>query len=216
MAYNFNGTTQSISAIAPVTNLPLTLAAWFRLTTVPRSALQVIVQLNNFSFGSTSNSYRMVVPANSTFLRALHNSTAGLGTADTPPGSVIANNFYHGAAVFNSTSSRSIYLNGTTTSTNTTVAGALNITNINIGANFTNTATAGWLEGIIAEVGAWNVALTQSEIISLAKGVTCNKIRPQNLVFYAPLVRDLIDTKGGLILTANNGPTVTAHPRVYA
>lgn len=67
-----------------------------------------------------------------------------------------------------------------------------------------------------AEVGIWNVALTAAEVASLAKGMTCDKIRPQNLVFYAPLVRDLQDTKGGLTITNNNTATVANHPRVYA
>jgi hypothetical protein len=49
-----------------------------------------------------------------------------------------------------------------------------------------------------------------------ADGMTCDKIRPQSLVFYAPLVRDLIDVKGGLTITNNNTATVANHPRVYA
>ena len=68
----------------------------------------------------------------------------------------------------------------------------------------------------MAEVGIWNAALTAAEIASLAKGMTCDKIRPQNLVFYAPLVRDLIDAKGGRTITNNNAATVANHPRVYA
>lgn len=70
--------------------------------------------------------------------------------------------------------------------------------------------------GRYAEVGIWNAALTAAEVASLAKGMTCDKIRPQNLVFYAPLVRDLIDAKGGLTITNNNSSTVAEHPRVYA
>ena len=70
--------------------------------------------------------------------------------------------------------------------------------------------------GAIAEVGIWNAALTAAEVASLAKGMPCDKIRPQSLVFYAPLVRDLIDQKGGLAITNNGGATVANHPRVYA
>ena len=68
----------------------------------------------------------------------------------------------------------------------------------------------------MAEIGIWSAALSAAEIASLAKGMTCDKVRPQSLVFYAPLVRDLIDQKGGLTITNNNGATVAAHPRVYA
>jgi hypothetical protein len=73
-----------------------------------------------------------------------------------------------------------------------------------------------YLDGAAAGTGIWNVALTAAEIASLAGGMTCDKVRPQSLVFYAPLVRDLIDVKGGLTITNNNGATVANHPRVYA
>ena len=73
-----------------------------------------------------------------------------------------------------------------------------------------------FFDGAIAEVGIWNDDLTAAEVASLAKGMTCDKIRPQSLVFYAPLVRDLIDQKGGLAITNNNAATVSNHPRVYA
>ncbi len=66
-----------------------------------------------------------------------------------------------------------------------------------------------------AEVGIWNAALTAAEVAALAKGMTCDKVRPQSLVFYAPLVRDLVDQKGGLTITNNNGATVANHPRIY-
>jgi hypothetical protein len=86
----------------------------------------------------------------------------------------------------------------------------------NYGLSFGGLAGASiFFSGTIAEVGIWNVALTTAEIASLAKGMTPDKIRPQRLVFYAPLVRDLVDAKGGLTIT-NNGATVANHPRVYA
>lgn len=84
-----------------------------------------------------------------------------------------------------------------------------------IGARF-SISTINVFDGLIAEVGIWNAALTQPEIASLAKGMTCDKVRPQSLVFYAPLVRDLTDQKGGLTITNNNAATVANHTRVYA
>jgi len=71
-------------------------------------------------------------------------------------------------------------------------------------------------DGKIAEAGIWNTDLNDNEVKSLAAGMTCDKVRPQSLVFYAPLVRDLIDYKGGLTITNNNTATVANHPRVYA
>ncbi len=85
-----------------------------------------------------------------------------------------------------------------------------------IGCRIANNSAGVFFLGRLSEVGIWNVALTAAEVASLAKGMTCDKVRPQNLVFYAPLVRDLIDAKGGLTITNNNGATVANHPRVYA
>jgi hypothetical protein len=67
----------------------------------------------------------------------------------------------------------------------------------------------------MAEVGVWTTNLNVDEITSLAKGMPCNSVRPSSLSFYAPLVRDLIDIRGGVTITNNNTATVAAHPRIY-
>jgi hypothetical protein len=90
------------------------------------------------------------------------------------------------------------------------------VTQSAVGARFVPNAYGLFASALIAEVGIWNAALTADEIASLAKGVTCDKVRPQSLVFYAPLVRDLQDVRGGLTITNNNSATVANHPRVYA
>ncbi len=61
----------------------------------------------------------------------------------------------------------------------------------------------------------WQATLTAEEIASLAKGMTCDKIRPQSLVYYTPLIRDIQDLARGMALT-NTDSTVANHPRVYA
>ena len=106
-------------------------------------------------------------------------------------------------------------MNGGNTATNTNNIGSQNAADtVTVGARWATTLQ--YKQGDIAEVGIWNVALTAAEIESLADGMTCDKVRPQSLVFYAPLVRDLIDVKGGLTITNNNTATVANHPRVYA
>jgi hypothetical protein len=124
------------------------------------------------------------------------------------------------AGVFSATNSRIAYWNATAGATNTTnITGLTAFNRIAVGCTFSgvnNSGIGSLFPGDIAEVGIWNAALTAAEIASLAKGMTCDKIRPQNLVFYAPLVRDLIDQKRGLTITNNNGTIVSNHPRVYA
>ena len=72
-----------------------------------------------------------------------------------------------------------------------------------------------WSTGDFAELGMWQSTLTAAEIASLAKGMTCDKVRPQSLVYYTPLIRDIQDLARGMTLTDTNS-TVANHPRVYA
>lgn len=72
-----------------------------------------------------------------------------------------------------------------------------------------------WSTGGFAELGMWQASLTDSEIVSLSKGITCDKVRPQSLIYYTPLIRDIQDFNRGMSLT-NTNTTVANHPRVYA
>lgn len=121
-----------------------------------------------------------------------------------------------GAAVLASTTSRTPYLDGTAGTTNTQT------NNVGTGQDRLTLATylsgsspQELLNGRLADAAVWNVALSADEIASLAKGFKPTRVRPQSLVFYAPLIRDLNDLRGALPLTNNNSATVTDHPRVY-
>ena len=54
--------------------------------------------------------------------------------------------------------------------------------NVSADRNFGSTGT-----GYLADVGIWNVALTDAEVLSLSKGVSPLKVRPSALVLYCPL-----------------------------
>jgi concanavalin A-like lectin/glucanase superfamily protein len=69
-------------------------------------------------------------------------------------------------------------------------------------------------DGTVAEAALWNVVLTAGEIAAIQKGFSPALIRPQSLVDYWPLTRDLSVVKGGAI-SAVNSPVVENHPRVY-
>jgi hypothetical protein len=60
----------------------------------------------------------------------------------------------------------------------------------------------------------WNVDLTAAEVASLASGVEAWCVRPDALVFYAPLVRPIADHVGQIALTNNNTATVFDHPPI--
>lgn len=211
MAYNFTAaSSQSLnfafSAIIP----PLTLACWFKTPLL--TTQRVLMQVGNTAIAGT---HRMVIPANNQKLRAITSITGAAGVSDSVE-NIPQDVYAHGCAVFAASNSRRIHLNASLGPLD-----SFNVTNpvintASIGANVGNNSQGGFFSGDIAEVGIWSDALTQPEIASLAAGMTCDKVRPQSLVFYAPLIRDLLDYRGGLTITNNNGATVTDNPRIYA
>ena len=218
MAYSFTAaSSQYLSATsAPVTTWPLTMACWFNV-------VNATTQYALVTLGKTGANERFVLqaaghlagdPVATNYLDSISTNYR----ADSTSG-FSANAWSHACGVHTSASSRTAYLNGGSAGSNTSTAtlsnSGLNLTYIGAqldGSNPTLQPTS----GLIAEVGIWNAALTAAEIASLADGMTCDKVRPQSLVFYAPLVRSLQDVRGGLTITNNNTATVAAHPRVYA
>lgn len=207
MAYEFNGYTQYLStASSPNLNVPMTLACFGKTAaTGPKSAISV--------GQSGTGTHRQQMQFSTENITATTIGSSGVSSAVS---SVVAasGQWTHACAVHSNSSSRIIYVNGINTGSNTNNNTTNNANAIYIGARNSN-GIGLYFIGDLAEVGIWNAALTAAEIASLAKGMTCDKIRPQNLVFYAPLVRDLQDTKGGLTITNNNGATVAPHPRIY-
>lgn len=214
MSYDFNGTNQYLTtATTPTVGKPITLVGWVngrvnatnilvangRLTATPWDRVQLIKQGNPTPVGVDAQEVR-----NNTIYTA--RTTTSLGE----------NIWGALAGIYLSATSRTAYLNAGGEVTNTTDAGtAVDYESITIGARINNGAYGLFLNGLAAEVAMWNIDLNVAEINSLAKGFKPSRIRPQNLVFYAPLIRDLQDTRGGRTITNNNTATVAAHPRVY-
>jgi hypothetical protein len=214
MAYDFvRASSQYLTASNAVASFPFTFACWINLKTTNVS--QGIISVRNtsgnenllMSFNGTTSPVRLPQ------LILINSANSFGGNVSSFNAAVSANTWYHvacsaeavagGLKTYRDGAAGTTGAVGFTGTVNTTIIGAIN----------TNSEHA---NALIAEVGIWNAALTAAEIASLAKGMTCDKARPQNLVFYAPLVRDLIDAKGGLTITNNNTATVANHPRVYA
>jgi len=214
MAYAFAAASSQYlsTASAPADGTPMTIAAWGRTSVSgPFQSMISVGQAitthrNQLQFGSGAGVDRAVASA---FGATATGSASGTSNARN-------GEWNHGCGVFTSTVLRELFFNGVSEATNTTNIGTQNtFTYANIGARTASNAVSGYFDGSLAEVGIWNVALTADEIASLAKGMTCNLVRPQSLVFYAPLIRDLQDVKGGLAITNNNTATIANHPRVY-
>jgi hypothetical protein len=205
MAYEFNGSNQNLISIDPIDAVPLTIACWFKSDVLATKNLTFLSDTN-----AGANGWGMYLSA-AGLLRG-YVIAAGASSDFGTTSSYSIGTWHHACLSCPTNSERTVYLDagGQTTNTATRNVSAVGITTLRIGW------PASALDGLAAEVGVWSAALTQPEIASLARGMTCDKVRPQNLVFYAPLVRDLIDQKGGLAITNNNSATVANHPRVYA
>ena len=190
------------------------MACWFNLTSA--TASQTLLSIAHSSGGFIGPRLLAEGAAVGDPIRADYTIGASTGIARTTSG-YSANTWHHACGVYDSTASRTAYLDGGNSGTDTTsVIGPMVVNTLTIAGRFNGGSIGLFAIGLIAEVGIWNAALTAAEIASLAKGMTCDKIRPQSLVFYAPLVRNLQDVKGGLTITNNNAATVANHPRVYA
>ena len=78
-----------------------------------------------------------------------------------------------------------------------------------------NTAAGVWSTGDFAEIAWWDAALSANDIGALADGFAPDKVRPDGLLAYLPLVRNIQDVVTATTLT-DQSTTIQPHPRVYA
>jgi hypothetical protein len=208
MAYDLNGTSQYFSAASPVAALPVTIACFFNADDNTNN--QRLVDLYN---GTQYISIGLGGAVAGDPLRIISYNGSGLQIVTTTTG-YSTGQWHHACGVFASSASRTGYLDGGGKATGNASFTHYPPNGLIIGR--LSTEATQHLNGRIAEVGIWNAALTDAEVASLAKGMTCDQVRPQALAFYAPLVRDLNDQKGRLTITNNNAATVAPHPRIYA
>lgn len=204
MAYKIDGaSSQYVStSSAPISTLPVTLACFEKPSNTNAIVLVYI--------GKSTLNYDRCQTVSKTNLVA----AAGASQEATVSGASI--NWQHAGGRWASSKSRIAYLNGTAGTEDTNTEESSNWNQIAIGARY----NGAWgpfnsVNVEIAEAAIWSVVLTDAEIASLAKGFSPRRIRPQSLVFYAPLLRNLQDLRGGLALTNNNTATIANHPRVY-
>lgn len=212
MSYSFNGTNQFLSA----TPLPVTLGNTFSMSAWFRSSGGANANRGLISVYNIGSNARCCMKIGSNNLLQAHTQGAFNATRiHSSLTSISLDVWYHGFAVFPNNQLPTIYLNGTIGST--TINSALSFgtpsTQFAIGLERASTS---WFNGFIADVAIWNTnTISSNEIISLSQGINPSKIRPQSLVFYAPLIRNLADFKNKATITNNNSATVANHPRIY-
>jgi hypothetical protein len=160
---------------------PATLACWFKLTDTAQD-LQTLLSFYNSDFGPQQLSLLWTTVFGG-FLAAETRNSAGNSRATI----ALANtSWHHGAAVFAASNDRRVFLDASK-ATNTVDRGATGMFNLAIGCTFNAATAERFADAVIAEVGAWDVALTDQEIRSLASGMAPFRVRPLSLLAYYPL-----------------------------
>jgi hypothetical protein len=182
---------------------PFTLATWFFVvdSTATRALVTLYQSSNEHTYLRTSsgNEVEAYTEAGGTSSRATTSTTFTDST------------WNHGCAIFAAANNRSALLNAGGKDTETTSRVPTEPDETFIGIR----GSAQDMNGRLAEVGIWNVALTDAEVTILAAGYAPSFVRPQSLVSYWRLIRDEdLDHVGGSHMTPQNSPTVGPHPPI--
>lgn len=214
MAYLFNGTTQylNISDSILFNSIPLTMACWFK--TSSNTVNQGILNITDATTGGEGYRLNAQGAVAGDPIRFLSVGSA-TNAVDTTTG-FVANTWTHACGVVSSATSRTVYINGGSSATTTVDSTSTGRNILYAGVIRASSAFSNYLSGDLAEIGVWNIDLSIADIASLAKGMSPSLIRPEYLILYAPLVRDLIEINSALTITNNNTATVSNHTRIYS
>jgi len=188
MAYNFRNITGTISfskitAVGSFFSYPLTINCWFHPTHSGSGAGQLVQLVEN----TATDSHQLRINYSTNTVQY----NTGTPLSANSSASYTTNTWNMATAVGTSATSRTVYLNAANSGTQTTSRTITTPDRVCIGFLRSNGSDTPNMEGYIAEVAIWNATLTTDELTSLYKGTKADQIRPQNLKFYMPLVRNI-------------------------
>lgn len=209
MARSLNGTSQYMEALITSIGLPCSFAAWiYPFTSAP---------LNDMSIfflgipGDNTQWHRLLIEGDTVGdrgkLRCATRKVTIVNAQST--NTVVANTWQHVCGIINSSSLRTVYLNGTLdkgVNTETRTPGTPTT------ANFGNRGSVAdnWYNGLITKAAFWNTALTDTEVDALAAGASPLQVHRESLRSFWPFDGQdpEIDIIEGVNLTLYNSPPV--------
>jgi len=194
MALLFDGTNDYLTSTnlagnGPISSYPVTLSAWIKPNSLGTSAMNYDFQ--DFVISDGSDTARIGIGASKYSKWGMYTAGQKSQSAASQWSQTSANPWTNLVGVFNDTNDRDGYING---SSNTFHNGG-NITSntlsdadiVGVGYGSLDSGTPSYSKNTVAECALWNVALTTTEIDSLAAGFSPLFIRPESLVLYYPL-----------------------------
>jgi hypothetical protein len=199
--------------------LPVTMSYWAKFTSFPAAAPYPVTLADT----TTSWISPMVTAAGAAQAQHGSNGVGGGAASAIHLTPITTGIWWHICGVFLSNTSRTIYVNGINPVTAVADVGvSWTFDHLSLGAYYDGTIFASnWMNGVLAEVGLWNAALTAEEVLGLARGYIPPHIRPGNLVAWYPLIDP---TVAGLqrdrwknsydVAESTSPPTVGEHPPI--
>jgi hypothetical protein len=188
MARSFNGSSDKIvkGSGTLYIGLPVSMSCWFKAANTTHNG--TLVAHGN----SANNGDRLALSAlggvtgDPVGAQHVDNVASADGNAFTTAG-FSANVWHHACGVFTSVSSRTAYLDGGNSATDTNTQASIGIDRTSIG-NLERQTPANFFNGEIAEVGIWNSTLTASEVWALSRGFAPPMVKPSGLICWMPLM----------------------------
>lgn len=200
-----------ISSTPIVTTTPFSIAAWFRSDDIAN--LQCIASVNDVAASNHQHCLWIDGAVGGDPISAGTRAGASFFTAVSTTG-YSANTWGHACGVWASVSDRRAFFNGANKGTNNGNLAPNTLDSFDIG-RFGDSTPSAYFSGRIAEVGLWNIALSDNEVFALGTGLCPLFVRPQNLVGYWPLwglhSPEIDLTSGAHSLTVTGATVVEDH-----
>lgn len=203
------GSNEYLTASAPLTVAPLTMAAWFNQDAGSAGAFDVLVALGQLG-AAADEFWELSLNNANTWVDAYMDEGATGDQLSRAPGTYSTGAWSHGALTENGTVLTG-YLAGAPDATPVThgLGAPAGIDTLTIGAR-ANNETGRIMDGSVFWAAIWNTDLDATDAARLANGVEPTFVRRDALVFFARLMADEDqDIIGGLAMTPAGTPTVS-------
>lgn len=207
------------TATGIVTAYPFTLYGWFKFTSAKPTSGWPTFMGPNQDF-DTFATLRYVGQFSTDALEARLEDGSGAGSQRTMAG-VGGDTWFNGIANFASATSRTIYVNGTGGTPDTTNITFPTLSRFHVGAQWNSGTYAGYIDGECADIGIVPASPTSGEIADYAAGISGQVVWPAGVYSSRNGERahwdlltntDLTDVINSIVLTAQGSPTTGTHP----
>ena len=207
MAYDFNGSTQALTATNPLpsTGYPFMISYWFNADALSGAGMSI------GDTGSGDNFLNFQALSSGLFFQCKDPSGTQNAKTTTSPS---ATTWHNAIGIGASSTDRAVFLDGGGRTANTQACAPTGLDSI-AAARLENNSPSTYFNGRVAELAVWDEAPsttgTADEVTALAAGVSPLLIRPHALVFYKKLIRGLDAPYIGGALTNVASATVADH-----